>query len=173
MLADAVPGGDAAPPRGLEEDALAHALVWLTRHHGQERTIASLLSSQSISGPLGPDQAMRALREAGFNAGLSQRAVNDIPDLLLPVILLLKNGDACLLTGRERQLGGVTMCTVVMPGLVAQEIAATEDELAGEYSGIALVATPKGAATQPSAHASAEMRAAMADPGAHWLWGSL
>jgi len=99
--------------------------------------------------------------------------VAEIPDLLLPVILLLKNGDACLLTQRERQLGGVVMCTVVMPGTVPQQIAATEHELAAEYSGIALVATPKTAATQPSAHASAETRAAMHDPAKHWLWGTL
>ena len=145
------------PPRGLEDDALAHALVWLTRHHGQERSIASLLASQSVEGPLGPDQAMRALREAGFNAGLSQRPVAGIADLLLPVILLLKNGDACLLTARERRLGGEVLCTA----------------RAAEYTGIALVATPAAEPQAAQAHASDALRAAMHDPGQHWLWGTL
>ena len=69
-----VPAGQgAALPAALEQDPLAQALVWLTRHHGHARSIASLLEGQQVSGQLGPDQAVRALREAGWNAALAQR----------------------------------------------------------------------------------------------------
>ena len=40
--------GTAQPPPGwdLDDDALAHALSWLTRHHRRERTAASQLAQQ-------------------------------------------------------------------------------------------------------------------------------
>jgi len=167
-------GGQSAGPAppGLEHDALAHAMVWLTRHHGQERSIASLLASQQVEGALGPDQALRALREAGWNAGLSQRAIVDIPDVLLPVVLLLHNGDACVLVARERQAGGVSMCSVVMPGPEPLQITASDAELSAEYSGVALVATPAAHAA-PTSGASLEDGGMLRDPRSHWLWGTI
>ena len=165
-------GQGADPVPGLDEDALAHALVWLTRHHGQARSIASLLSTQQVEGALGPDQALRALREAGYNAALMQRPLAEIPVLLLPAVLLLKSGDACILTGRQLTPGG-TLCSVVMPGPEPQELQASEAELAAEYTGVTLVATPLPQAPPVSHHATPEQQAAMEDPGQHWLWGTM
>ncbi len=161
------------PPAGLAEDALAHALVWLTRHHGQERSIASLLNGQQVSGQLGPDQALRALRDAGYEAGLVQRAIGDIHDMLLPSVLLLRSGDACILVSRQRQVGGASLCNLVMPGPQPQVLQAGEAELAQEYSGIALVATPKPPPLAAPARASAEELQALHDPSRHWLWGPM
>ena len=170
-------GADAAaeepPPPGIDEDALAHALVWITRHHGLERSASSLLASQQIDGPLGPDQALRALREAGFNAGLTQRAIVDLPDQLLPVVLLLKNGDAAILVQRQRQAGGLVVCQVVLPGLEPQDLVASEAELSAEYSGMALVATPQQQAASATAPITNEDPAALRDPASHWLWGTV
>ena len=161
------------PPAGLAEDALAHALVWLTRHHGQERSIASLLNGQQVGGQLGPDQALRALRDAGYEAGLVQRAIGDIHDMLLPAVLLLRSGDACILVSRQRQVGGASLCNLVMPGPQPQPLQAGEAELAQEYSGIALVATPKPPPLAAPARASAEELQALHDPSRHWLWGPM
>ena len=164
-------------PAGLEQDALAQALVWLTRHHGHARSVASLLEGQQINGQLGPDQAVRALREANWNAALVQRAIGEFSDLLLPVVLLLKTGDAVVLLARRAQDSGPPICTVLMPGDdgldSAQEIRATEPELAAEYAGVALVATPKPAPAGRSGSASADAAAALRDPGSHWLWGTV
>ena len=164
---------DAPVPVGMDEDALAQALVWLTRHHGQERSVSSLFEGQRIDGLVGPDQALRALREAGWNAALVQRRIGDFHDLLLPVVLLLKNGDAAVLLARHQQAGGPAICTVLMPGPDAQELAATESELTAEYSGIGLVATPKPLAAARTGHASADTADALRDPGSHWLWGTV
>ncbi len=158
---------------GLTDDALAHALVWLTCYHGHERSIASLFEGQQVEGLVGPDQALRALREAGFKAGLVQRAIPDMPDLLMPVVLLLKNGDACVLLARRQQTSGPAICTVLLPGAVPREVVATETELNVEYTGMALVATPQPPAAAPSANASAEQAAALRDPASHWLWGTM
>ena len=149
----------------IDNDALAHALSWITHHHGRERSPESLLSSQGIRGRLGPDQAVRALREAGFNAGLVQRPIAELNALLLPAVLLLKEGDACIVVARH---ANGTHYDVVMPGRQHHACVAAETELQGEYTGMALVATP-----QVRHQAPAEDRALLADPAQHWFWGTL
>ena len=175
------PEGEPEPASGLAHDALAQALVWLTRWHGHERSIASLLEGQQVSGQLGPDQAVRALREAHWNAALVQRPIGEFSDMLLPVVLLLKTGDAVILLERRAQAGGPALCTVVIPGDAGgdeptgagQQISATEPELAAEYAGVALVATPRPQTGARSGAASADAAAALRDPGSHWLWGTV
>ncbi|MBL8349008.1 MAG: type I secretion system permease/ATPase [Burkholderiaceae bacterium] len=168
---------EAAEAAGRDDDALAQALLWLMRHHGQDRSFSSLFESQQIDGLVGPDQAVRALRDAGWNAALVQRGIGDFSDLLLPVVLLLRSGDAALLLARRAQAGGAALCTVVMPGSVPQELTTTEDELAAEYAGVALVATPRSQAPQRSATASAAAADPATDPSidpsSHWLWSTL
>ena len=157
---------------GMADDALAQALVWLMRHHGQQRSVSSLFEGQLIDGQVGPDQALRALHEAGWNAGLVQRPISEFNDLLLPVVLLLKNGDAAILVARQPQAGGPARCTVVMPGPDAQALEASEPELAAEYAGLAIVATPRPQAP-PRSSTVAHDADALHDPAKHWLWGTL
>ncbi|HET7866604.1 MAG TPA: type I secretion system permease/ATPase, partial [Burkholderiaceae bacterium] len=163
-LLDADAGG------GLADDALLQSLVWLTRHHGRERSAQSLLSGVSLSGALGPDQALRILREAGFNAGMIQRRLADIHSLLLPAVLLLRHGDACIVVARHAPgPDGTVQYDVVMPGPSQHAVKAGEAELNAAYTGLALVASPKPqqAAGPPHTHE------ALRDPGSHWLWGTL
>ena len=163
---DAAPSNPSTgPPSGID-DALLHAVIWLSRHHGRERSAQSLLADLPLTGPMGPDQAIRAMREAGFNAGLIQRRISEVHSLLLPAVLLLKNGDACILA---RRLEGPTpdRYEVVMPGEQCVAVEAHESELQAEYTGFAFVATPLIDA--PSAAFDVQLR----DPNSHWLWGTL
>ncbi len=162
------PPGPAAPGPGwdLDNDALAHALSWLTRFHGRERTPESLLAGMPITGRLGPDQAQRALREAGFSAGLVQKRVADLHHLLLPAVLLLKEGDACIVVARHP--GDGRRYDIVMPGREHHACTAAEDELQAEYTGIALVATP-----EPMVGNAGPGALLTQEPGSHWLWGTM
>ncbi len=153
------------PPSGID-DALLHSVVWLTRHHGRERSAQSLLAELPLTGPMGPDQAIRVLREAGFNAGLIQRRIGEIHSLLLPAVLLLKNGDACIVV--RRLDGAPDHYEVMMPGEHYVAVQAHESELQAEYTGFAFVATPLIA---PASGAFGD--AGLRDPGSHWLWGTL
>jgi ATP-binding cassette subfamily C protein LapB len=159
------PEAGAAPAWDVENDALAHALSWLTRHHGRERSPESLLAGMAMTGRLGPDQALRALREAGFNAGLVQRPIGDLHHLLLPAVLLLNGGDACIVVARKAEGDSYD---VVMPGRESHACTASEAELEAEYTGVALVATPQVRST-PAHDDSPELL----DPSQHWLWGTL
>lgn len=164
----ATPNADAAAPApgpawDLDNDALAHAISWLSGHHGRPRTPESLLAGQPMSGRLAPDQALRALREAGYTAGLVQRRIAELNALLLPAVLLLKEGDAAIVVRRHAD---GRHYDIVMPGRQHHACVATEDELAGEYTGVAIVATPQVQAVAPETPADV-------DPARHWFWGTL
>ena len=157
-----------APPRAgaaVGEDPLAYAISWITRHHGRDRSPASLLAELPAVDRLDPLLAIRALQDAGFHAGLMERRIGDISSLLLPAVLLLEDGDACILVARHAD--GVTY-DVVMPGPLDHSCTATESDLSPHYSGTALVATP-----QVRHQAHAEDAALLADPSQHWFWGTL
>jgi ATP-binding cassette subfamily C protein LapB len=168
MPAPAATPPTAAPVAIATDDALLHSLVWLTRHHGRERSAASLLEGMPLDGPLAPDQAVKVMRHAGFNAGLMQRPLADFHSLLLPVVLLLHNRDACIVVERHAGEGGAeSTYDVIFPGAEAHSVRAGEAELMLEYTGFAFVATPKPQAQ--GIHGKEELR----DPASHWLWGTL
>ncbi|MFL6698976.1 MAG: peptidase domain-containing ABC transporter, partial [Vitreoscilla sp.] len=164
---DAIPELDAI---GVDHDALLHSMVYLTRHHGNERSAESMLDGMPIDGLLNPDQAVRVMRAAGYNAGLMQRDIGGIHALLLPAILLLKNGDACVLVRRlDTPRGQSPVCEIVMPGQEFHTCKASEAELEQEYLGFALVATP----LPEQMPGAAGREQALLDPNGHWLWGTL
>jgi ATP-binding cassette, subfamily C, bacterial LapB len=150
----------------IDNDALAHACAWLTKHHARERTAESLLAGLPIEGRLGPDQAIRALREAGFSAGLVQRPIHELHHLLLPAVLLLNEGDACIVVARDEL--DATRYDIVMPGREHHACQASEAELAAEYTGVALVATPL-----VNTNGNGKPEKLLRDPANHWLWGTM
>lgn len=158
----------AAPAPG---DPLLQCIAWLTAHHGKPRSPESLRAELEVQGQITPDQALRVLREAGYNAGLSPKRIPDINPLMLPAILLLGEGDACVLV-RELESEGEAKYEVVFPdaaaGQMGQPAGATAKELAAAYSGFVLVATPR-------LDAASEARAdsLLAQGGEHWLWGTI
>jgi ATP-binding cassette subfamily C protein LapB len=154
-------------------DALLQSMVWLCAHHGQPRSAQSLLSGLGIAQMLTPPLAVRVLDEAGFNAAVVERAPGDILNLLLPVILLLKNGDACILLGRLGK-GWSLKYRLLMPsadpGETAVEMVASEAEILAEYSGYALIGSPRLDGTVKPGDALDE---ALGSNGRWWLWSTL
>jgi len=127
-------------------DPMLEALLYLCRHHGVERSPASLLNGMNFEGAMTATQAVELLRKAGFSATLVRRPPSKILSLLMPVVLLLRNGDACIVTrrvGTRSKRAGGARYEVVMPGADNEICTATEEELLPEYSGYALVAALK------------------------------
>lgn len=158
------------PLQGLADqpvgDPLLQALAWLTRHHGRARSMESLRAGAPVDGPLAPDQALRVMREAGYNAGLLRKAIDDINPMLLPAVLLLGEGDACVLVKRVED----GRYEVVFPGPEAAACMATTAELEPEYSGFVLVISPQETS---QAHTRNPDEALLRPAGDHWLWGTL
>lgn len=151
-------------------DPLLHALVWLTRHHGRARSAESLRAGAPVDGALGPDQALRVMREAGYNAGLVRKRIDEISPLLLPAVMLLNGGDACVLVRRlDGAEGQGPQYEVVFPGADANVCTAGAAELEAEYSGFMLLAT-----LPETSQANSRGPEALIQPmGSHWLWGTL
>ncbi|MFT3856684.1 MAG: type I secretion system permease/ATPase [Aquabacterium sp.] len=154
----------------VASDPLLEAVVWLCRHHGVDRTDASLLDGMQ-PGPNGmtPPEAVVVLKRAGFSATLVRRPPGKILSLLMPVVMLLKNGDAVILTkrlgSRSKRAGG-TRYEVVMPGSGNEVCTATEEELLPEYSGYTLLAALKPGTVHGD-------REAQHRTPSHWLWATL
>lgn len=148
-------------------DPLLEALLWLCRHHGVDRSMASLLDGQHPQGPLAGAHAVEIMRRAGFSATLVKRPPSKILGLLMPVVLLLRNGDAVIVTrrvgARSKRAGGARY-EVLMPGSGNEVCTASEAELLPEYSGYALLTALKpGAVAAGHLHAEPESDV-------HWLW---
>ncbi|WP_374258005.1 type I secretion system permease/ATPase [Aquabacterium sp.] len=158
----------AAPVRN-DGDPLLEAVLWLCRHHGVDRSEQSLMEGQAVQGILTPDQALKVLKQAGFSATLVRRSPGKILSLLMPVIMLLKNGDACIVMRRlsaRSKRSGEDRYEVIMPGADEEVVTATEDELMSEYSGYTIIA-----ALKPGMRAS--KAAAVEEESGHWLWDTL
>ena len=150
-------------------DPMLEALLWLCRHHGVDRTPASLLNGMQLNGPMTAVQAVQLLRQAGFSATLVRRPPSKILTLLMPVVLLLKNGDACIVTrrvGERSKRAGGARYEVIMPGADNEVCTATEEELLPEYSGYTLVAALRAGMR----HGTPEVET---DSDSHWLWSTL
>lgn len=171
--ATSVPAGNTEPAQGTAgdaraEDPLLDALLWLCRHHGRERTAASLLGETGFAPPLMPTHAVRVMRDAGFQAAIVKREPHQILGLLFPVVLLLRGGEVCILVRRIESSAaspGQERYEVVMPveGITMEAAAA---DLLVEYTGFALMVSPTASET---VHRDGEF----VEPGGHWLWQTL
>lgn len=93
-----VGGADFSPPR----DDLLQCLAFIAKFYGDERTLASWRQGLPAGQKGASAQVvLEAAEEAGFLATLVQRELEDIPDYLFPVIVLLSDERACVWQRRE------------------------------------------------------------------------
>ena len=84
----------------LHHDPLLDCLVERTRIHGRPSTHAALSAGLPLPAEgLTPSLFVRAAQRAGFASKLVRRSLDKIDNALLPVILLLKGNEACILLG--------------------------------------------------------------------------
>nr|WP_310738770.1 type I secretion system permease/ATPase [Piscinibacter sp. HJYY11] len=151
----------------INPDPLLDCLVELCRLHGQAASRASL----SAGLPLGPngkgvltlELAERAASRAGMSAKLQRLALDRIDTAALPVILVLKDNQACVLMGWDAD--GAT-ARVLLPETGQGSINLTRTELQARYTGVALFVRPhfRFDARTP------EMRRVKVK---HWFWSAL
>ncbi|HTL25371.1 MAG TPA: cysteine peptidase family C39 domain-containing protein, partial [Burkholderiales bacterium] len=173
------PGGAAAPEQGKAanaevkkaqwplqsrgpsaDDPLLKCLVLLTRFFNRpfsEETLCAGLPL--IDSRLTPDLFVRAAERAGLTAKVARRPLERISPLVLPVVLLLVNAQACILKAVKAD----GRCEIVDPDTGgASEIAI--DELRKLYAGHAIFVRQQlrfDSRTEHSAVPRIE----------HWFWG--
>lgn len=120
-------------------DPLLDCLVELTRIHGSPWTRQSLAAGLPlVDNLLTPSLLPRAASRAGLSARVVRRRLVDIPDRLLPAILLLDDHRAVLLL--ERQADGLLRVRFPEAGEGAE--AMPQAELEAHYSGVAIFVRP-------------------------------
>ncbi|MCU0757748.1 MAG: type I secretion system permease/ATPase [Steroidobacteraceae bacterium] len=174
------PGGD---------DPLLGALRLALAHHGIERSPDALLAGLPAAPRLTPELFVRAARAAGCNASVARRSLADIHALLLPVVLVLREGGAVLLLARGGDgadaeappagpgaasaaaspiAPGVPWCEIAWPEMGGARERIALAELESRYAGACFLLKP---APRP------ETRSGLPGPrpaaGGHWFWGTL
>src|SRR6476646_71955 len=87
-----------APPSGPPGDPLADALQFLAAHHGRAISREALLAGLPIlDGKLPPPLFERAAAKAGLEAKAMRRRLSDIPALVLPAVLSMRDGSTRIL----------------------------------------------------------------------------
>ncbi|WP_410500122.1 type I secretion system permease/ATPase [Chitinibacter sp. S2-10] len=86
----------------MPDDPLTTCLIQLTRYFHRPFSAQTLTSGLPLVGNrLSAVLFSRAAARAGLTAKLQRRTLDDIPDLSLPVVLLLKEGGACVALKRN------------------------------------------------------------------------
>jgi len=149
---------DAVQPVG---DPLADALLFLAAHHGRALSREALLGGLPIDdGRLNVALFERAAQRAGLETEPVKRALIDIPALVLPAVLVMRDGSCRVMLGMEVRERTVT---TIDPSSGASAETAPVSALADGYLGYAFFVRP-AAATDARASAAGD------DPQPHWFW---
>lgn len=143
-------------------DPLAASLAETIRRIGKDIAVEVLTGGLALpaDGRLTPDLAVTAADRQGIRARLVRRKLADIAETELPVVLLLRGRDACVLTAAE-----AGTCSIHRPSQASDTltipVAALEDAYLGHMIQLSAPAEPL-----PGQKRSRPVSG-------HWLWGAL
>jgi len=157
-------GRTSEPPKIVEEhgaDALTDSLLYLAAHHGRAVSREALLGGLPITdGRLRVALYDRAARRAGLEAEAMKRTISEIPALVLPAVLVLRDGTTRILLAIDHK---ARSAKVVDPSSNAPPQIRTFDSLNADHMGYVFFVRPV-AATDARAAAAGDM------PKDHWFW---
>jgi ATP-binding cassette subfamily C protein LapB len=142
-------------------DPLTDALVFLAAHHGHAISREAVLANLPIlDGRLTPALFSRAARKAGMEAEAFKRKLSDIPALVLPAVLTMRDGSTRILLAIDHR--GKT-ASVIDPSRDTSVHSVLVRTLAADYLGYAFF-------VRPASNADARAVAAGDLPKRHWFW---
>lgn len=141
---------------------MTDSLIFLAAHHGRAVTREALLGGLPIlDGRLNVSLYERAARRAGLETEAVKRDVLDIPPLVLPAVLIMKNGTTLILLSIDETEGSARVLNPSERPCVPQ-ISAVQDIAAG-CTGYAFL-------VRAAAETDARAVAAGSLPRHHWFW---
>ncbi|KGH31619.1 MULTISPECIES: type I secretion system permease/ATPase [Comamonas] len=148
------------PAHETHADPLLDCLVQLTHLHGKPYTAQALSNGLPlVDQRLTPSLLARAAARAQFSTRIVQRTLDDVPQGLLPAILLLHGGRACLLL-RAQEGGRVLLQYPESDSPVEVGVQA----LLQDYTGLMCFVRPQFRFEQRSVQQGMEPRSS------HWFW---
>ncbi len=144
-----------------DADPLSTALLFLAGHYGRALSREALLSGLPIqNGRLDINLFQRAAGHASLEAAPVKRALLDIPPMVLPAVLLLKDDQAKVVLKIDATSSQITLASPASKtGFATVPLSAIE----ARYLGYAFF-------VRPAALQSARGGAADAIPQPHWFW---
>jgi ATP-binding cassette subfamily C protein LapB len=143
-----------------DHDPLADVLLYLASHHGRAITKNALTAGLPITGRLNAALFDRAAKRAGLEAEAVRRDIEDIPSLVLPAVLVMRDNSARILVGLDET---TKTATLVNPSDSASKRSVPFAALIAGYSGYAFFVRPATTA-DPRAVAAGDL------PKLHWFW---
>jgi len=143
-------------------DPLADSLMFLAAHHGRAVTRDALLGGLPIlDGRLSVALYERAARRAGLETEAIERDLLDIPQLVLPTVLIMRNGATLVLLGIDAASNRVKVADPSSKPYSPQ--LRPLDAVAATYTGYAFL-------VRAAAEADPRAVAAGSLPRGHWFW---
>tara|TARA_Y100001956_G_scaffold81064_1_gene97661 strand:- start:6935 stop:9049 length:2115 start_codon:yes stop_codon:yes gene_type:complete len=94
------------------QDPLLNSLIYVSRYYGLANSPEALINGLPLAdGKLTPFLFPRSAERAGLVAKENRSPLNEISQLVLPVVLLLKSGDACVLNSISEDKSEVEIVT--------------------------------------------------------------
>jgi ATP-binding cassette subfamily C protein LapB len=150
---------DLSTPRS---DPLAASLTYLAAHHGRAVSREALLGGLPIlDGQLSVALYDRAARRAGLETEAIKRDIADIPAIVLPAVLIMRNGTALILLGIDTVNQSVKVLDPTGPSDAPQVLSIKA--LSADYTGYTFL-------VRAAAEANARAVAAGDLPRNHWFW---
>lgn len=144
------------------DDTLLQSLLIIAKLHHDPHSSESLIAGLPlVNNKLTPDLFVRAANRAGFSSQLVYRPLNQLSNLVLPCVILLKNDNACVLKAINNQ-----SFSIVLPESGGGEKNISLNQLEAEYTGQAffIQKLPSFDDSTINRHASTT---------SHWLWDVL
>ncbi|MBI3903785.1 MAG: type I secretion system permease/ATPase [Nitrosomonadales bacterium] len=160
MTDETLPGGAS----WRRHDPLLSSLIEIARFHGRGMTPEGFLAGLPLEeGRLTPGLVRRAAARAGLASRISRRPIDAIREELLPVILLLKGNESCILLGVNKER---TRAEIVFSEAGQGTTEIDLEKLAAIYTGHCIFVRPRF---------RFDTRAPEIRPtiNRHWFWGAL
>ena len=121
-------------------ESLVEGLILVARSHRLPATRESLTGGlPSGESGLTPDLLVRAAERAGINARLVRLSLDEVPDSVCPAMVLLDDGSAAVLWGRN----GTDKALISEPAVSSEKMEVSYDELKARASDFVLLARPR------------------------------
>lgn len=147
-----------------QRNPLLDCLVLYTKINRNPFSKDSLIAGLPLnSSEIPPDLFIRAAERANIAATFKKRQLTDIPNLVLPCILTLKNNQACLLEQLNFETG---TATIILSDTPEGRLDVPIEKLDADYLGFAIYLTTK--------HHNIDRQESLVNAsGSHWFWSTL
>ncbi len=154
----------------IVDDSLLQCVSWVCEHYDLGKSKEALVADLPRAGLLSPSLALAALGNAGLTGGLVKRPLRQLPQQVMPMILIRHGQAACVLVSRRDSMDkngkALSSYLVILPEVSDQVVELPEQEIEAQYAGYAILAKPRAKTDQRAGETLPQSKG-------HWLFSTL